>query len=114
MYMELIFCAIHTPPKAQYLFQMVEQFGKTTYSLDLILTLCTLFRIYWVFRLYFFYSAWNDEKSEKICNENATFGGISFAIKCEMKDRPYRLLVLIATSTVLVLGFAIRTCEYPY
>ena len=64
--------------------------------------------------MYFFYSSWNNERAEKICNENLTFGGVPFAIKCEMQDNPYRVLILTALTSVIFFGLAIRTCEFGY
>lgn len=112
--LEVLVNMLHSPPMADFVLEMPEQEGTSLYSLDLLLTLCTLFRFYWIFRMYFFYSYWNNEKSEKICNENSTFGGVPFAIKCEMENKPYRLLILAAITSVIFFGLAIRTCEYPY
>jgi hypothetical protein len=80
----------------------------------MFLTLVTLFRFYLMWRVFARYSYWNDEKAEKICHQCHTFGGTSFAIKCELKERPYTILLVAILSSIFIFGYAIRAAELPY
>lgn len=81
------------------------------YTLDMIFTLITLIRFYLMWRVFARYSYWNDEKAEKICHQCHTFGGTSFAIKCELKERPYTILLVAILSSIFIFGYAIRAAE---
>lgn len=67
-----------------------------------------------MWRVFTRYSYWNDEKAEKICHECHTFGGTSFAIKCELKERPYTILLVAIVISIFIFGFALRAAELPY
>lgn len=84
------------------------------YTLDMFLTLFTLSRFYLMWRIFTSYSYWNDSRAEQICNECRTFGGTFFAIKCELKERPYTILIVMILISIFVFGFAMRAAEVPY
>lgn len=82
--------------------------------MDMVLTLFTLFRFYLMWRVFARYSYWNDEKAEKICHDCHTFGGTRFAIKCELKERPYTIILVTILGSIFIFGYAIRAAEMPY
>lgn len=77
----------------------------------MLLQLFTLFRFYWMWRVFSRYSYWNDEKAEKICKKCHTFGGNRFALKCELKERPYSIIFTAVVSSIFIFGFALRAAE---
>ena len=88
-----------------------QQSDVIPYSLDMLLTLVTLSRFYLMMRVFARYSYWNDEKAEKICHQYHAFGGTGFAIKCELKERPYTILLVAILVSIFVFGYAIRAAE---
>lgn len=85
-----------------------------TYSLDMILTLFTLTRFYLLIRVYTFYSYWFSEDTEKVLNDCRIFGGRSFALKCELKERPFTILFLAILVSIFSFGYALRAAEIDY
>eukprot|EP00347_Sterkiella_histriomuscorum_P002880 403366439 len=114
MIVECIVCGLHSPPGINAEIKVPQQDVEIPYSLDMVLTLITLFRFYLMWRVFARYSYWNDEKAEKICHECHTFGGTSFAIKCELKERPYTILLVTILGSIFIFGYAIRAAEMPY
>lgn len=111
MILEMIVCGIHSPPFINVSFEIPQGDDSIPYSLDVFLTLITLFRFYLMWRVFARYSYWNDEKAEKICHECHTFGGTSFAIKCELKERPYTILLVAILTSIFIFGYAMRAAE---
>jgi hypothetical protein len=114
--LEIFVCIFHSPP---YLDNVRVNFPTTTgeYNLvdvDLLLSSITPFRVYLLLRYYSFYSSWADDRAEKICNECNTMGGISFAIKAELKERPYTVVGILMMFSILVFGFALRNIEVAF
>jgi hypothetical protein len=71
-------------------------------------------RIYFIWRIFTFYSSWNGEKADEICNACLTDGGVGFALKAELKERPYTILVSVIFISIMVFGIALRTAERPF
>ena len=111
MVIEFIICFINSPPKVNIIFYVPQMEDYVPYSLDMICTMIILMRFYLMWRVFARYSYWNDEKAEKICHECHTFGGTSFAIKCELKERPYTILLMAILSSIFIFGYAIRAAE---
>ena len=68
MIIECIMCGLHSPPGINAEIKVPQQADEIPYSLDMILTLFTLFRFYLMWRVFARYSYWNDETAEKICH----------------------------------------------
>ena len=119
MILELIICAIHSPP---WLNDVCLTFSSTTgtnhekYRVDVDLFLSSIIplRVYLLLKYYSFYSSWADDRAEKICNECNTLGGISFAIKAELKERPYTMVGILMVLSILIFGFALRNVELGF
>ena len=71
-------------------------------------------RVYLIWRIFANYSTWNNERAEEICNSCLCDGGVSFAIKAELKERPYMIIIVILVISIAVLGMALRTAERPF
>ncbi len=104
-------CIIFTPP---YVYSMVNfNVGGEIIpvELDLIISSIIPFRCYLILKYFYFYSNWADEHAEKICNDCNTEGGIYFAIKAELKERPYTIVCTLMIGSILIFGFALRNAE---
>jgi hypothetical protein len=110
---ELLLCAIHTPPFLQNLNLSFYSDNGTLnkVDIDLFISSAIPLRVYLVFRYYTFYSSWADDRAEKICNDCNTLGGISFAIKAELKERPYTVVGVLMLMSILIFGHALRNVE---
>lgn len=116
---ELIICFFHSFP---HLNNVTVRFTSTTgtnaekYDIDVDLFLSSIIpcRIYLILKYFSFYSAWADDKAEKICHECLTEGGTSFAIKAEIKEKPYLMVGILMLSSILVFGYALRNVELGF
>ena len=78
----------------------------------MLMTMLALVRVYSILQYFALYSAWtNNPKSEQICKECLCEGGTSFAIKCELKERPYTLIAVAIAISIFVFGYAMRAAE---
>ena len=114
MLIEILFCIIHCPPGCNWVFTFEQYGGFLDYSFDMFTFLIMLFRMYLIWRIFEHYSAWNNENSEEICNFCLCEGGTKFAIKSEIKERPYTIVISFLTLSILVFGVALRTAERPF
>lgn len=116
---EIVICLVHSPP---WLNDVCITFSSTTgtngekYRVDIDLFLSSIIplRVYLLLKYYSFYSSWADDRAEKICNECNTLGGISFAIKAELKERPYTMVGILMILSILIFGFALRNVELGF
>ena len=116
---ELIVCLFHSFP---HLNNVTVRFTSTTgtnaekYDIDVDLFLSSLIpcRIYLILKYFSFYSSWADDKAEKICHECSTEGGTSFAIKAEIKEKPYLMVGILMLSSILIFGYALRNVELGF
>jgi hypothetical protein len=116
---EFLICLIHSPPK---LLDEVMVTIMTTGSnpeaikveLDLIICCIVPLRVYLLFRYYAFYSSWADDRAEKICNECNATGGVAFAVKAELKERPYKAIGVLMVLSILIFGYALRNIEAAF
>ncbi len=114
--LEIFICVIHSPP---YLNNVRVNIPKTNgdpcyVDLDLFLSSLIPLRVYLLFRYFSCYSSWADDRAEKICNECNTLGGISFAIKAELKERPYTMVGVLMILSILIFGYALRNVEVAF
>lgn len=84
------------------------------YSLDALIFIIMLGRIYLIWRIFTNYSTWNDERAEEICHSCLCEGGVNFAIKAELKERPYIVVTCVLLLSIFVFGVALRCAERPF
>lgn len=113
---EVLICSIHSPPFLNNIRVNINQTSGESNMVDLDIFFSSLIplRFYLLFRYYSFYSTWADDRAEKICNECNTLGGISFAIKAELKERPYTVVSILMVLSILVFGYALRNLELSF
>jgi len=58
------------------------------------------------------FSSWSySPNAEKICLESNCESGKSFAIKCELKERPYTIIIVAIGLSILIFGYSMRAAE---
>ena len=109
---ECVVCFLHSPPGINHWFLIPNGAIACPYSLDMILTIMCIMRIYLSWRVFIGGSFWGDERAEMICRDVCnTVGGPIFALKCEMKERPYQVILYCQLCLILFFGYAIRASE---
>jgi len=113
---EIILCSVHSPPFLNDFKVNIRQISGASNLVDLDIFLSSMIpiRVYLLFRYHSFYSSWADDRAEKICNECNTIGGISFAIKAELKERPYPVVGVLMILSILIFGYALRNLELSF
>ncbi|OMJ83124.1 hypothetical protein SteCoe_16045 [Stentor coeruleus] len=111
---ELIFCAIHVPPRVNYGFEVQQYEGKMVYTINMLIGLIMLGRVYLMWRFFIQSSSWNSYKSDTICKSCNCEGGVNFAVKAELKERPYTIVASTMVISILVFGIALRNVERPF
>lgn len=114
MITEILYCSIHCPPGCNWVFKFKQNEGDVEYSFDTIVCIVMLGRIYLIWRNFANFSSWNDERAEEICNRCLCDGGVNFAIKAELKERPYFVMSIVMLISIFVFGTALRTAERPF
>lgn len=111
---EFAICMIFCPPYVDYSFSGNVLLGTYEYSIDAIISIITLGKSYLVLRIYGHFSPWTSERASKVCAKYKCQASVSFAVKAELKKRPYLMLGILMGATIIYLGFAIRTFEVSY
>mmetsp|Transcript_18650 Transcript_18650/g.17741 ORF Transcript_18650/g.17741 Transcript_18650/m.17741 type:complete len:273 (+) Transcript_18650:327-1145(+) len=114
MLFELLLCSIHSLPKVNKVFYVANQTRDIQYSLDMLCTYVTLTRVYFIWRIFGRYSVWRNERAEGVCNDCHCESGTAFAVKCELKERPYTIIIVCFLISICLFGYAIRAAEIPY
>ena len=82
--------------------------------LDLLYSVFVLPKIYFFFRYFASRSKWASDTVQKICKKAGAKGGYDFAMKAELKSRPYFIISLMLVIAITVLGVGMRNAEQPY
>ena len=111
---EVFINVIHSPPGLNYTFTFSQLGRKMRYSMDSVITVLMLARVYIFFSLFSRFTKWRNTLAEHCCEAAGTQANTLFAMKCLLKESPYTLLIFNAVFSSLVFGFAVRTLERPY
>ena len=82
------------------------------YDLNSIIVLLSFFKFYFVFKIYNYYSQWTSLTARAVCNKHKVNQGLVFAIKTNIKVKPYIFLILSGLFILLLLTIAIRIAEF--
>ena len=82
------------------------------YNLNAIFSIIVLAKCYIILRVYAYFSRWTDDTANSLARKYKARGGIHFAIKAELKKRPYTMLTIMMVITMILCAFALRTFEY--
>lgn len=111
---EVSYCSIHVPPRFNVALELKQYEGDFVYTINMLLGLCMLGRVYLLWRLFIHYSKWNSSSSNEICKSCSCKGGVNFAIKAELKERPYTVVAGVMVISICVFGIALRNLERPF
>jgi len=111
MIIEIIFNSIVPIPGTNISFKGTNLGSDYELSLDNYIFIVMLLKGYHILRIYGQYSRWTSDKAVRICRKFKVTADVMFAIKAELKYRPYHVLGIILFLTVIYLGISIRTYE---
>ena len=111
-FLETFILGIFDPPGLNYFFTGTTQKNIFAFSLGGLICIETIFKSYVIFRVYSYFSLYMTESANSICHNSDANGGVHFALKCELKNRPFTMLFFIFTCFIIGFGFSIRTFEY--
>ena len=90
----------------------VGDFGiSIIYEVNELLLSVSFIRIFFAFRMILYLSLFCNQRSQRICKIHGCDANILFAIKCMMKQRPYRVLIYSLLITTLIFGYELRIFE---
>lgn len=110
--LEMLICGLFYPP---YLNTAIS--GNLLnllyiYNLNAILSFVVMLKSYIILRVYSYFSRWTSDAANSVCNKYKVRPGVHFAIKAELKKRPYTMLTIMMLVSLTILSFALRTFEY--
>jgi hypothetical protein len=112
---ELVLNAIHSPPGLDITFYAEQDGFYVPYSIDSILTIIVLFRLYQLFRVFLIGSFWANERATRTCRQICnTDGEFLFVLKCELRERPFTIIMISNIIIIFAFGYAQRAAEMPY
>jgi hypothetical protein len=111
---QLVLFGTVTPPYMDNTFSGTMLDGPYRYSYDDIIFIIGLTRLYLAAKLFGHYSRWTNKHSEKICERFSTEADVMFAIKSELKQRPYLMIVLGLAALTIILGSAVCVLERSF
>ena len=82
------------------------------YNLNAIFSIFVIAKCYLILRVYTLYSRWTSDSANSIGNKYNVKVGLHFALKAELKNRPYTMLTIATAIALAILAFAVRTFEY--
>lgn len=107
MVLEIIVNAIHSPPWVNITFYAEQDETQVPYTIDQMLTIIVLMRMYQLFRVFIMGSFWANQRASKtareICN---TDGGLLFVLKCELRERPFTIILFSNIVIIFAFGYA--------
>lgn len=85
-----------------------------TYHITDIIMIISLLRCYLILRLYVQYSKWTSFESSQVCKRYGTVPNAAFALKSDLKDRPFVTISIAIMSLVIIFGIAVMQSEKSY
>jgi hypothetical protein len=111
---EMLLLLPFTPPQANDLIQGSLLFGKFTYSLDSIILLSKIFKLYYFFIVISNFSIWLNEKAKDIAYMAKAAIGYLFAIKAIIRKNPIFLIFFAFIFCTIIFGFLVKIFEFGF
>ena len=108
---ELALNLIHPIPYLEYEFKFVILGKHITYQLVTFLSSLEFLKLYHIYRLFATYSRFNSILSKKYCISYGSKASTMFAVKCELKEKPFFILIFTLFNIGLFLGLLVRFFE---
>ncbi len=112
MLLEIILMAIFNPPNFNSVISGNVLGILFVYDYNSLITYLVILKSYVILRVYSYFSKWTSMSAQYICQRLKVEPGIKFAIKAELKKRPYTMLCIMMVIALGILGYGIRTFEY--
>ena len=81
------------------------------YEINELLLSVSFVRIFFALRMILYLTIFCNQRSQRICRIHGCDANVLFAIKCLMKQRPYRVLIYSLLITTLIFGYQLRIFE---
>jgi potassium intermediate/small conductance calcium-activated channel subfamily N protein 2 len=114
MLIEMAFVILHCPPGLDVEFRFTQLNSSLVLSLDSICTCLMLIRTFLLVRVIKHYSRWANEYARAVCEEAGCEAGTFFVMKALFKEKPYIIIGVVMSLTIIIFGLATRTFERPY
>lgn len=88
--------------------------GTYTLRLDSIVSIFQLLKTYHFIRLYVHYSPWLTSETHQICRKFGFTPDLYFVIKTELKQRPFKVLIISMLTLSTLAGLIIQSCERTF
>lgn len=112
---ELFLSVIHTPPFLNNILislRIFETHSKNIpIDINIIISLLSEFRFYFIVKFYFNYSRWGNDLAVRICRESNVSHDMLFVLKAELKDHPFILICIIFFLSSIIFGYSLSLCE---
>jgi hypothetical protein len=112
--LEMSILGIVCPPYLDTTFSGEMLSGTFIYSIDMLAAIISMSRLLLVGRLYIHISDWLSDSAFILGKKYSVTPNILFALKADVKHRPYLLLGPVFLAVVVVIGFIVRSLERPY
>jgi hypothetical protein len=110
---ELLVNMLHSPPGVNLTFDVEMMNFKMTYSLDSVMTLFLLMRIYLIVRLFSEYSKFMQQRAEMVLRWNGTEATTAFAVKGYIYENPLLSVALIFVGMSAMWSVVVMLFEQP-
>lgn len=103
---------IYLPPFINIVFTGEFESTYWSYSLNSIISLLIMFKLYFIILLWSNVSKWTTDSASTICRKYHVRTGLLFALKCDLKIRPFLVLGVLMGTVLLICSFTLRTFEF--
>lgn len=114
MLVEMFVTGVCMPPYFDYTFSGEMLRGFYTYSADSLISIFTLSRIWLIFKLYPLVSMWVNKKTYLLSMKVGYRPNFFFALKADLKFRPYIFIFFAVGIVAFVMGFSVHNFEKSY
>lgn len=111
---EVVLCSVSGLPDVNYKFTGKMLGGNYIYHLSDVFLIVMLSRCYLILRLYEHYSKWTSYSAYSLCKKYGTNADAFFAMKSDLKDRPFITIGVIMLMLILIFGVATMTSEKSF
>jgi len=111
---EMLILVTFTPPEENELIQGNLLSGEFIYSLDSIILLFKLLKLYYLLYIFSKISGWVDERAKQIARKLKAAVGFNFAVKAGIKNNPILLISFTFLLIFFIFGFVLKIFEYGF
>lgn len=111
---EIFFSIICNPPYLNYEFSGSTPSGYVFYETSTIISTLCFFKAYHFLKLYSCFTVWMNPHAQKLAKKLKIDFTFFFALRADLKLKPWVIIFPISTLTILVTGYIIRNMERGY